>query len=102
VSSAALVEREGGLLILSGVLDHRAAPTVREQGGRLIRGLKQSDCVIDCAAVEKSTSVGLSLWLAWMRDASAQGKTIVIRGLPQDMREIASVSGLLEVLPLVE
>ncbi len=73
---------------------------MREQGGRLIGASQASACVIDCAAVEKSSSVGLSLLLAFMRDAEAAGKSLTVRGLPADMRDIASVSGLLEVLPL--
>jgi phospholipid transport system transporter-binding protein len=35
-----------------------------------------------------------------MRDAQAAGKDLVVRSLPEDMREIAGVSGLLDVLPL--
>lgn len=100
MSGAQIVEAETGLLRLSGVLDHVSAPALRDQGGRLIRGLKGGTCVIDCAAVEKSSSVGLSLLLALMRDAQATGTQLEVRGLPQDMREIASVSGLLEILPL--
>jgi phospholipid transport system transporter-binding protein len=73
---------------------------MREQGGRLIGASQASACVIDCGAVEKSSSVGLSLLLAFMRDAEAAGKSLTVRGLPADMRDIASVSGLLEVLPL--
>ena len=42
--------------------------------------------------------VWLSLLLAFMRDARAAGKGLVVRGLPQDMREIAKVSGLHELL----
>lgn len=101
MSTAHIVESQAGVLQLSGVLDHVSVPAVREQGGQLIRQLVQSGCVIDCAAVEKSSSVGLSLLLALMRDAQAAGKQLEVRGLPQDMRDIASVSGLLELLPLV-
>jgi phospholipid transport system transporter-binding protein len=58
--------------------------------------------LLDCAAVEKSSSVGVSLLLAFMRDASAAGKTLTMRGLPSDMRQIAEVSGLTELLPIGE
>ena len=54
--------------------------------------------VLDCAGVEKSSSVGLSLLLAFIRDAAAAGKAVSIRALPDDMREIAQVSGLTELL----
>jgi phospholipid transport system transporter-binding protein len=100
VSKAAIVEQSSGLFQLSGVLDYLSGPLLREQGGRLIAASQAASCVIDCAAVDKSSSVGLSLLLAFMRDARAAGKSLAVRGLPEDMREIASVSGLLDVLPL--
>jgi len=53
--------------------------------------------VLDCSAVEKSSSVGLALLLAFMRDGQAQGKAVSIRALPEDMREIAEVSGVTEI-----
>jgi len=100
VSKAAIVEQSAGLFQLSGVLDYLSGPLLREQGGRLIAASQAARCVIDCAAVDKSSSVGLSLLLAFMRDARAAGKSLVVRSLPEDMHEIASVSGLLDVLPL--
>lgn len=100
MSQAAIVEQSSGLFQLSGVLDYRSGPLLREQGGRLIAASQATGCVIDCAAVDKSSSVGLSLLLAFMRDAQVAGKRLVVRGLPEDMREIAGVSGLLDVLPL--
>ncbi|MCG4451966.1 STAS domain-containing protein [Pseudomonas sp. MMS21-TM103] len=102
MSRAAIVEQSSGLFQLSGVLDYLSGPLLREQGGRLIAASQAASCVIDCGAVDKSSSVGLSLLLAFMRDAQAAGKGLVVRGLPEDMREIASVSGLMDVLPLEE
>jgi phospholipid transport system transporter-binding protein len=100
VSQASIVEQAPGVFLLSGVLDYLSGPALREQGGRLIGASQAEVCVIDCGAVEKSSSVGLSLLLAFMRDAKAAAKSLAVRGLPADMRDIASVSGLLEVLPL--
>nr|WP_246533348.1 STAS domain-containing protein [Pseudomonas lalucatii] len=87
---------------LSGVLDFRSGPALRERGGQLIGASRGGACVLDCSAVEKSSSVGLALLLALLRDARAAGKNLSLRGLPQDMRQIAEVSGLLEILPLRE
>ncbi|NQD93891.1 STAS domain-containing protein [Pseudomonas sp. CrR25] len=100
MSRAQLVEQAPGVLRLSGVLDYLSGPALREHGGRLIAASREGGCVIDCTGVAKSSSVGLSLLLAFMRDAEAANKSLLVRGLPQDMREIASVSGLLEILPL--
>jgi phospholipid transport system transporter-binding protein len=100
VSQAAIRELTPGVLQLAGVLDYLSAPALREQGAQLIAASQSRACVIDCATVSKSSSVGLSLLLAFMRDASAAGKSLSVRSLPEDMREIAGVCGLLEVLPL--
>lgn len=91
-------QADSGELQLLGTLDYRTGPAVREAGRRLIQASQQASLVLDCAAVEKSSSVGLSLLLAFLRDARAVGKTLSIRGLPADMQEIAKVSGLLELL----
>jgi phospholipid transport system transporter-binding protein len=89
---------EAGELRLSGVLDYRTGPELRQQGQALINASKASAVVVDCSAVEKSSSVGLSLLLCFMRDAQAAGKALSIRGMPEDMREIAQVSELTELL----
>lgn len=100
MSLAAIVEREPGELALSGVIDHVSGPVLREQGRRLIQGGGSRKLVLDCSAVSKSNSVGLSLLLAFMRDAHQAGRELSIRALPEDMREMAQVSALLELLPL--
>jgi len=91
-----------GALRLSGVLDYLSGPALRREGQALIRAEKNGPVLIDCSAVEKSSSVGLSLLLAFTRDAMALGREVAITGLPEDMREIAAVSGLLEVLSLTD
>lgn len=85
-------------LVLSGVLDYRTGPDLRKEGQALIKSSKAAALVIDCSAVQKSSSVGLSLLLCFMRDAQAAGKTVSIRAMPEDMREIAQVSELTELL----
>ncbi|MBM6445371.1 MULTISPECIES: STAS domain-containing protein [Pseudomonas] len=98
MSDSAVRMNETGELLLSGVLDYRTGPGLREQGQVLIKSSKAAALVIDCSAVEKSSSVGLSLLLCFMRDAQAAGKALSIRGMPEDMREIAQVSELTELL----
>ena len=89
---------DAGELFLSGVLDYRTGPDLRKQGQALIKASKAPELVLDCSAVTKSSSVGLSLLLGFIRDAEAASKPVSIRALPDDMREIAQVSGLTELL----
>ena len=89
---------DAGELFLSGVLDYRTGPDLRKQGQALIQASTAPSLVLDCSAVTKSSSVGLSLLLCFMRDANAAGKAVSIRAMPEDMREIAQVSELTELL----
>ena len=102
MSAAGLRQGASGELLLSGVLDAVSGPALREQGLALIKASLAPALIVDCAGVEKSSSVGLALLLAFMRDAQALGRTLSIRGLPEDMRQIAEVCQLLELLPLAE
>ena len=92
----ARVELTGDQLSLAGVLDYRSGAALRKQGRALIEASKSTALVIDCTAVEKSSSVGLSLLLGFMRDAEAAGKTVRVQALPHDMRQIAQVTGMSE------
>jgi len=94
MSEAAVRMSDVDELLLSGVLDYRTGPDLRKEGQALIKSSKASSLVIDCSAVKKSSSVGLSLLLCFMRDAQASGKAVSIRAMPEDMREIAEVSEL--------
>ena len=100
MSQGSITERAEGELALAGVLDYSTGPALREQGGRLIAASKAGALRLDCSAVERSSSVGLSLLLSFTRDAHKAGKSLQIGGLPKDMQEIAKVGGLLEILPL--
>ncbi|WP_313024605.1 STAS domain-containing protein [Pseudomonas lopnurensis] len=99
MSDGSIERGADGVLRLAGVLDYRSGPALREAGRALIGGARDA-LTLDCSAVEKSSSVGLSLLLAFMRDARAAGIELHISGLPEDMAKIAGVSGLLDILPL--
>ena len=92
------VTLEDGVLRIQGVLDYRSGPLLRKQGQELIRSSKADNLEVNCAAVEKSSSVGLALLLAFMRDAEKHGKTVELTHLPLDMQKIAEVCGLTEIL----
>ncbi|WP_433738703.1 STAS domain-containing protein [Pseudomonas putida] len=98
MSESAVLMDESGELHLSGVLDYRTGPGLREEGRVLIKDSKAAALIVDCSQVTKSSSVGLSLLLCFMRDAKAAGKSLSLRGMPEDMREIAQVSELDELL----
>ena len=95
---ARIEQQSDGHLTLSGVLDYRSGVALRAQGKQLITQQVVQHLVLSCAEVEKSSSVGLSLLLAFKRDAQLLGKTLRIENLPSDMQKIAQVSELQEIL----
>lgn len=100
MSTAQITSDAAGVLHLTGVLDYSTGPLLREQGQVLIDKSTAKILQVNCAGVEKSSSVGLALLLAYMRDAQSVGKTIELFELPDDMRKIAQVCGLTEMLGL--
>jgi len=98
MSDAAITLAGESELRLSGVIDYQTGPRLRKEGQALIKKALAKALVVDCSAVTKSSSVGLSLLLCYIRDAQALNKPLSITGLPADMREIAHVSGLTELL----
>ena len=98
MTAAAVSMSEPGVLRLSGVLDYTTGAALRSQGKALIAASRESRMVLDCSAVTRSSSVGLALLLSFIRDAEATGKFWELRGLPQEMRGIAEVYDLGEVL----
>ncbi len=100
MSGSDICEATPGQLLLSGVLDYSSGPQLREAGRKLVQASQAADLTLDCSAVVKSSSVGLSLLLALMRDAGRVGKTLKVSGLPEDMQQIAQVSGLTELLSI--
>jgi len=94
MSQAAVSLDASGRLCLSGVLDYRSGAALRSQGQQLIKGSSASQLLVDCSAVSKSSSVGVSLLLGFMRDAAQAGKPMKVSGLPRDMAQIADVSGV--------
>ena len=93
MSNAQIARDAAGVLHLSGVLDYSTGPLLRQQGQALIGDGAGQVLQINCAAVERSSSVGLALLLAYMRDAQRE-----LLQLPEDMRKIAKVCGLTEML----
>lgn len=98
MTEAAITLQGQGELHLAGVLDYRSGAALRKQGQALIKGCEAAGLVVDCSAVQKSSSVGLSLLLCLMRDAASAGKGLKVQGMPLDMRQIAEVSGLTALL----
>jgi phospholipid transport system transporter-binding protein len=62
-------------------------------------GAEQGERVfIDASALEKFDSSALAVLLQSRRDATASGKSFEVTGLPQQLRELANLYGISELL----
>lgn len=101
MSQASIIQTANGLA-LKGELNSQTGPSLRSEGQKLIKAMPLKALVVDLTEVTRSSSVGLSLLLCFMRDAKAYGKQISISALPKEMLQIATVTGVLKLIPLVE
>ena len=99
MNSAEIIQVDAHTVKVSGVIHVSNAMKLKAQGEAFIKAA-QNSMVADLAGIEHSGSVGISILLAWMREAQAQDKEIVFKNIPGKMFDIARVSGLDEVLPL--
>ena len=86
-------------MTLEGVLNQHTVAALRIRYASLIEGA-DSQFSVDLSGVGRSTNVGLSLLLCYMRKAKRCNKALVFVNIPDAMFEMARVSGLDDVLPL--
>jgi phospholipid transport system transporter-binding protein len=58
--------------------------------------------VMDLSALENGNSAAVALLMAWFRAAENQDKSIVFVAAPTDLVSFVELSGLTDVLPLVD
>ncbi|EJT84955.1 toluene tolerance protein Ttg2E [Pseudomonas putida S11] len=92
MSEAGVSMAEPGVLRLAGVLDYRSGPVLRKQGKALIAACREAQLVLDCSAVQRSTSVGLSLLLAL--HARCPGRRQGLPGAQHARRHAGNCRGL--------
>lgn len=98
MAGTATLAMDGATLTVSGVLDFDTVVALQVQGQQWIETAAPAQFTLDLGAVQYSSSAGLALLLDWMRTAAARGKQARISAMPADMRALAHVSGLEEML----
>ena len=89
---------ENNRAAISGILNFKTVVALREEGEKLLS--QQDGLEFDFSAVTKSDSAGLALLTAWFRSAQKKKKQITCTHLPQQLRDMARVSGLEKILAL--
>ena len=81
---------------VDGVLCFESVSDLNKKALGLFR--EATDIHLDLAAVESADSAGVAILLEWKRCAKADAKDFKIVNVPQQMLEIAAMSGVEEFL----
>ena len=92
-----MIEREGERLFVRGAVTLADVTRWRESG---LQAIDRDGLTIDLAGLEDADSSALSLLLEWQRAAKARGFRISYSGLPDNLRSLAQVYGVLDLLAL--
>jgi phospholipid transport system transporter-binding protein len=85
-------------LALPALLTHDQASACAQSLGLGIRAEQTSKVLIDASALEKFDSSALAVLLQCRRDSVASGKSFEVTGLPHQLRELANLYGISELL----
>lgn len=97
---ARIVKQEQNLYGIEGELNMQTVPTVADALSDLILHLDNKVLMFDLRGVTRSDSAGVALLVDAMQLAAAKKINLQFTHLPQQMKEIAGISGLLEILPI--
>ncbi|MCL2656779.1 MAG: STAS domain-containing protein [Betaproteobacteria bacterium] len=98
-----MIREEGERLVVEGPITMETAAGLLEVGRTLCGGGKEmSGREIDLSGVTAVDSAALALVLAWMRATQRCGRPLRLAGAPEQLRSLADLYGLGEILPLGE
>lgn len=100
MSVAQLKRLDAGKVEVLGGLGFAEVAEVLKNSKEFFNG--KEDLVFNLKGVDKADSSGLSLVVEWMAMAKDSGQMIAFQNIPEQMLEIARLSGLDAVLPIAE
>lgn len=97
---ATINQQEDNLYRIDGELNMQTVPAVAEELSGLIFNINGEELTFDLGGVTRSDSAGVALLVDAMQLAIAKKINLHFSHLPQQMKEIAGISGLLDILPI--
>jgi phospholipid transport system transporter-binding protein len=91
-----MIVRDGDCFRVEGPLTLRSAAELLAAGRRLF---VEPVSRVDLSAVTELDSAALGLLVEWLRDARAQKREIVFFNLPENLKSLGTLYGVLDLLP---
>lgn len=92
-----MIERDGDRLFVRGSVTLADVLQWREAG---IKAIDRDALTFDLGGIDEADSSALSLLMEWQRHAKSMGYRISFANMPENMRGLADVYGVLGLLPL--
>lgn len=96
---AKINKQEQGIYAVEGELNMQSVPVISKKMFELIR-LEKQNFTLDLSSVSRSDSAGVALLVEAMQLAKTNNLELSLSNLPQQMQDIAGISGLLDILPI--
>lgn len=94
-----MFDRSEDRLVIRSAMTFSQAVALRDA---VVGALDRDGLTIDLGQVQDSDSTALSLMLEWQRGAKARGWAVRYANLPPNLRSLAEVYGVLELLSLLD
>lgn len=96
-----MIELREGRYRMRGPVTMQSTNTLRESGLRAFAQAQGADKVVavDLSEVTEVDSSALSLLFEWRRQLARQGRVLQLHGLPSNLRSLATVYEVLDLLP---
>ena len=92
-------KQEQGIYAIEGELNMQSVPIISKKMFELMSAEKEN-FTLDLSSVSRSDSAGVALLVEAMQLAKTNNLILSLSNLPQQMQDIAGVSGLLDILPI--
>lgn len=96
--SIALEESTAGQFRARGRMTFGTASVARETGMRVFAASSARDVQVDCGGITASDSAGMTVLLDWLAFAKTSGRSLHYRNLPEQVKALARISDVLELL----
>ena len=92
-----MIQREGDCLRVSGRL---TMDSIGASFAEAMQPIEGKNWTIDLAQVEAADSAAVSMLLSWLRNAQRHEAKLTFVNVPENLRSLAALYGVADVLPL--
>lgn len=91
-----MITRDGNSYRVQGPVTMANVTSLLAEGTKLF---DHEALVVDLSEVEEVDSSAVSLMLQWMREAKQRNQTLAFTNLPNNLKSLATLYGVLDIIP---